>query len=98
MQKHKELGGTSWLCPARVSQVPGSQLSVLAVTGVLLGSGEGEDVMFSGDSVALPLLGDAVPGAGSPVLRRKLEQLSSPVARGEAAFCVWHLAKVTSNR
>lgn len=92
MQKRKELGGTSWLCPACIRQVPGSQLSVLAVTGVLFGNLEGEDVMFSGDSIALPLLGNAVPSAGSPVLRRKLVWPFSPVAAGEAGFCVWQLA------
>lgn len=48
--------------------------------------------MFSGDSAALPLLGDAVPSAGSRVLRRKLVQSSSAVAIGEVGFCVWQLA------
>lgn len=86
MQKCKELGGTSWLCPARIRQVPGSQLSVLAVTGVLFGNSEGENVMFSGDRVALPSLGDAVPSAGSPMLRRKLVQPSSLVTIGECWF------------
>lgn len=92
MQKRKELGGMSWLCPAFIRQVPGAQLSALAVTGVLFGNSEGEDVMFSGGSVALPLLGDAVRSAGSHVLRRKLVRPFSPVAIGEVGFCVWQLA------
>jgi len=62
----------SWLCPACIRQVSGSQLSVLAVTGVLSGSSEVEEVIFSGDNVALPSLGDAVPSAGIHGLRRKL--------------------------
>lgn len=37
------LSGMSWLCPALIRQVPGSQLLELAVTGVLLGNLEGED-------------------------------------------------------
>lgn len=59
---------------------------------MLFGNSEGEDVMFSGDSVALPLLGDTIPSAGSPVLRRKLVRPSSLVAIGEVGFCVWQLA------
>lgn len=73
----------SWLCPACIRQVPGTQLWVLAVTGVLFGSSKGEDIMFSGGSAALLSLGEAVPRAGSPVLRRKLVQppLSSSYRR-----------------
>lgn len=55
------LGGRSWLCPALIRQVPGSQLLELAVTGVLLGNLEGEDITSKGDSIALPSLGNAVP-------------------------------------
>lgn len=80
----------SWLCPACIRQVPGTELWVLAVTGVLFGSSKGEDIMFSGGSAALlslgeavPRAGEAVPRAGSPVLRRKLVQppLSSSYRR-----------------
>lgn len=73
----------SWLCPARIRQVPGTELWVLAVTGVLFGSSKGEDIVFSGGSAALLSLGEAVPRAGNPVLRRKLVQppLSSSYRR-----------------
>lgn len=72
--QNREIGGMSWLCPAHIRQVPGSQLRVLAVAGVPFGSSKGEDMMFSGDSTALPSLGEAVPRAGSSVLREKLVQ------------------------
>lgn len=74
MQKSKEIGGMSWLYPAHSRTEPGSQLWALAMTGVLFGSSKGEDIMFSGDRAALLSLGEAIPRAGSPVLRRKLVQ------------------------
>lgn len=71
MQKSKEIGGMSWLCAAHTSQVPGSLLWVLAGAGGLFGSSKGEDILFSGDCAAFLSLGEAVPRAGSPMLRRK---------------------------
>lgn len=88
----------SWLCPACIRQVPGTQLWILAVTGVLFGSSKGEDIVFSGGSAALLSLGEAVPRAGSPVLRKKLVQPPPPAAIGELSFCVWQLARIISKQ
>lgn len=77
------LGGMSWLCPALIRQVPGSQLLELAVTGVLFGNSEGEDITLS---IALPSLGNAVPSAGSCVLRKKLVQILLPSGYGRSWF------------
>lgn len=76
----------SWLCPALIRQVPGSQLLELAVTGVLLGNLEGGDITFKGDSIALPSLGNAVPGAGGCVLRKKLVQILLSSGYGRSWF------------
>jgi len=51
MQRCEKLGGMNWLCPAHVRQMLGSQLLALALTGVLFGSSEGEDIMFLGTAL-----------------------------------------------
>lgn len=47
-------------------EVPGSQLSVLALTGMLFGNLEGEDIMFLRDSTALLSLGDPFQVQAAP--------------------------------